>query len=78
MAKSKDKQPAKPESRTKGDKTFTKVDKKAFDPALASLFASSVSDIGELHCASMLTEFTGRSRAASTQDTLPGPRAGGE
>jgi nucleolar protein 12 len=45
MAKSKDKQPAKPESRTKSDKTFTKIDKKAFDPALASLFASSVCDL---------------------------------
>jgi nucleolar protein 12 len=45
MAKSKDKQPAKPESRTKSDKTFTKIDKKAFDPALASLFASSVCEL---------------------------------
>jgi hypothetical protein len=78
MAKSKDKQPAKPESRAKSDKTFTKIDKKAFDPALASLFASSVSAIGELQYASMLTEFTGRSRAASPQDTLPGSRADGE
>jgi nucleolar protein 12 len=42
MAKSKDKQPAKAESRQKSDKPFTSVDKKAFDPALASLFASSV------------------------------------
>jgi nucleolar protein 12 len=42
MAKSKDKPLAKPESRPKSDKSFIKLDKKAFDPALASLFASSV------------------------------------
>lgn len=42
MAKSKNKQPAKSESRQKVDKAFIKVDKKAFDPALSSLFASSV------------------------------------
>lgn len=42
MAKSKDKQPARPESQTKRDASFIKIDKKAFDPTLASLFASSV------------------------------------
>lgn len=42
MAKSKDKHAAKSESRQKSDKSFIKVDKKAFDPALSSLFASSV------------------------------------
>jgi hypothetical protein len=42
MAKSKDKQSAKTESAPKGDKSFIKVDKKTFDPTLASLFASSV------------------------------------
>jgi hypothetical protein len=42
MAKSKDKQPAKPESRAKSDKSVIKLDKKAFDPTLASLFATSV------------------------------------
>lgn len=33
---------AKTASLPKGDKSFTKVDKKAFDPTLASLFAASV------------------------------------
>ncbi|EAT77446.2 hypothetical protein SNOG_15221 [Parastagonospora nodorum SN15] len=41
MAKSKDKQSAKPESQKKSEKSFIKIDKKAFDPTLASLFASS-------------------------------------
>jgi hypothetical protein len=45
MAKSKDKRSAKtdtPKKSHKSDKSLIKVDKKAFDPALASLFASSV------------------------------------
>jgi len=42
MAKSKEPRPAKPEAREKSSKPFVKVDKKAFDPTLASLFASSV------------------------------------
>lgn len=42
MAKSQDKRPAKPEAREKSSKSFVKVDKKALDPTLASLFASSV------------------------------------
>ncbi|OAL07122.1 hypothetical protein IQ06DRAFT_237809 [Phaeosphaeriaceae sp. SRC1lsM3a] len=42
MAKSKDKHAAKSESRQKSDKSFIKVDKKAFDPALSSLFAGPV------------------------------------
>jgi len=45
MGKSKDKRGAKTESpgkSEKADKSFIKVDKKAFDPTLASLFASSV------------------------------------
>jgi hypothetical protein len=45
MAKSKDKRPAKTEPPKKSDKSpksLIKVDKKAFDPTLASLFASSV------------------------------------
>jgi len=45
MGKSKDKRAAKTESpkkSEKADKSFIKVDKKAFDPTLASLFASSV------------------------------------
>ncbi|KAH7379214.1 hypothetical protein DE146DRAFT_626051 [Phaeosphaeria sp. MPI-PUGE-AT-0046c] len=41
MAKTKDKQPANSESRPKSDTPFAKVNKKAFDPALSSLFASS-------------------------------------
>jgi hypothetical protein len=45
MAKSKDKRSAKtdtPKKSHKSDSSFIKVDKKAFDPALASLFATSV------------------------------------
>jgi nucleolar protein 12 len=42
MGKSKDKQPAKAAARPEGDKPALKVSKKAFDPTLASLFASSV------------------------------------
>jgi hypothetical protein len=49
MAKSKDKRSAKTEKKTstpkkshKSDSSFIKVDKTAFDPALASLFATSV------------------------------------
>jgi nucleolar protein 12 len=45
MAKSKDKRSAKtdtPKKSHKPDKSFIKVDKAAFDPALASLFATSV------------------------------------
>lgn len=42
MGKSKDKRPEKTESPKKGDKPVVKVDKKAFDPSLTSLFASSV------------------------------------
>jgi nucleolar protein 12 len=42
MAKSKEKQPAKTEAPQKSEKSFIKVDKKAFDPTIASLFASSV------------------------------------
>lgn len=45
MAKSKDKRSAKtdtPKKSQKSDKSLIKVDKKAFDPALASLFATSV------------------------------------
>jgi nucleolar protein 12 len=45
MAKSKDKQSAKTESRQHGDKPLITVDKKAFDPTIASLFASSVCDM---------------------------------
>ncbi|KAH7086980.1 nucleolar protein 12 [Paraphoma chrysanthemicola] len=45
MAKSKDKQPAKAESRQNGDKPLIKVDKKAFDSTLASLFASSAGPV---------------------------------
>jgi nucleolar protein 12 len=47
MGKSKDKRAAKTESpkkSDKADKSFIKVDKTAFDPTLASLFASSVRD----------------------------------
>lgn len=42
MAKSKDKRPSKPEAHEKSSKPIVKVDKKAFDPTLASLFAGSV------------------------------------
>ena len=48
MAKSKDKRSAKTDTpkkshkSEKSDKSLIKVDKKAFDPALASLFAASV------------------------------------
>ena len=48
MAKSKDKRSAKTDTpkkshkSDKADKSLIKVDKKAFDPALASLFAASV------------------------------------
>ncbi|KAF2831635.1 hypothetical protein CC86DRAFT_452629 [Ophiobolus disseminans] len=45
MAKSKDKRTAKTESRETSDKAFIKVDKKAFDPTLASLFASSAGPV---------------------------------
>ncbi|KAF2132755.1 hypothetical protein P153DRAFT_283136 [Dothidotthia symphoricarpi CBS 119687] len=45
MAKSKDKRPAKQESQKKGDKPFIAVDKKAFDPSLSSLFASSAGPV---------------------------------
>ncbi|KAH7372348.1 hypothetical protein BKA66DRAFT_423068 [Pyrenochaeta sp. MPI-SDFR-AT-0127] len=41
MAKSKDKQPASAQLQSKGDKSFISVGKTAFDPSLASLFASS-------------------------------------
>jgi hypothetical protein len=42
MAKTKDKLPARTKSQSKSDTSFIKIDKKAFDPTLASLFASSV------------------------------------
>lgn len=45
MGKSKEKRVAKPDSRKKSEQaasSFIKVDKAAFDPTLASLFASSV------------------------------------
>ncbi|KAF1842669.1 uncharacterized protein K460DRAFT_339961 [Cucurbitaria berberidis CBS 394.84] len=45
MAKSKDKHSAKPETQQKNDKSFIKVDKKAFDPTLSSLFASSAGPV---------------------------------
>ncbi|KAH5131503.1 hypothetical protein HBH70_174950 [Parastagonospora nodorum] len=45
MAKSKDKQSAKPESQKKSENSFIKIDKKAFDPTLASLFASSAGPV---------------------------------
>lgn len=43
MAKSKSKRGSEEQSQQSSDKPFIKVDKAAFDPALASLFASSVS-----------------------------------
>jgi len=43
MAKTTDKRPAKMKSPNVYDKSLVKVDSKAFDPSLASLFASSVS-----------------------------------
>ncbi|KAF1837469.1 hypothetical protein BDW02DRAFT_518742 [Decorospora gaudefroyi] len=48
MAKSKDKRPAKtaaPKKSDNPDKSFINVDKKAFDPTLASLFASSAGPV---------------------------------
>ncbi|KAF2035970.1 hypothetical protein EK21DRAFT_53201 [Setomelanomma holmii] len=45
MAKSKTKQSAKPESRQNGDQSVIKIDKKAIDPTIASLFASSAGPV---------------------------------
>jgi nucleolar protein 12 len=42
MGKSKDKQPAEAAAHPESGKPALKVSKKAFDPTLASLFASSV------------------------------------
>jgi hypothetical protein len=80
MGKSKDKQSAKTESRPKTDKPSIKVDKKAFDPTLASLFATSVrlflpTSIASCcpYSTSMLTEYAGRPSASSPKVTLSGP-----
>jgi hypothetical protein len=76
MGKSKNKQAAKPESRPKSDKPTVKVSQKAFDPTLASLFASSVRLIllDSTH-SSMLTKCPGRASTSSSKVTLPGPCA---
>lgn len=83
MAKSGDKRAAKTESRGKSDTSVIKVDKKAFDPTLASLFASSVC-VSAVKCLyihvsmALLTEWSGRPSASPSKVTLPGPRAVGE
>jgi hypothetical protein len=79
MAKSKDKQSAKPESQKKSENSFIKIDKKAFDPTLASLFASSVCPFAAKSQSStnMLTTHIGRPSASPPEVTLPGSRTKG-
>jgi hypothetical protein len=76
MAKSKDKRTPKPESREKSEKPLVKVDKKTFDPTLASLFASSVRVAAHPHSIwhKIADEFLGRPSASTRKVTLPGSR----
>jgi hypothetical protein len=77
MGKSKDKQPAKAAAREQSDKPALKVGKKALDPALASLFASSVRLLHRDRHSNMLTNFSGWTSRSTPKVTLPGSRAEG-